>query len=292
MSKLLRTLRWSVPAFCTTARRQDGICGAAARMRPLGVGRRALSLAVLALVSACAAVPELPPVPSYGADMLAGLETKAVLIAGDDSLVVFDNATAGLRRRLMDRGVAVSDIQSLTASKAGGPRVSLSAVTDAVAAMRPSVGQACLVFATSHGGQGLGLLLSPGREFLTPQGLDRALAVGCGNAPTVVVVSGCFSGSFAKAPMNRANRVILTAAREDRTSFGCGAGREFTVYDKCLLDAIDALGGRGKLATWAAISDRTRGCVAAEERRVRVVPSEPQSAFGAAVPGMGLPALR
>ena len=83
--------------------------------------------------------------------------------------------------------------------------------------------------------------------------------------------------------MARPNRVILTAARPDRTSFGCGAGFTYTVYDRCLLDSLDGA------ATWREVSGAVGGCVASEERRRRVTPSEPQASFGEAVAGLPAP---
>jgi hypothetical protein len=125
--------------------------------------------------------------------------------------------------------------------------------------------------------------LAPYREFLTPRALDGALARGCGNAPTVVIVSACYSGAFAEPPMNRANRIILTAARSDRPSFGCKAGRQYTVYDRCLLAALD----HG--ASWPDAYADIRGCVARAEIVGHFTPSEPQAYFGSAVTGMPIP---
>jgi hypothetical protein len=113
--------------------------------------------------------------------------------------------------------------------------------------------------------------------------LDRALTSGCGDAPTVVIISGCFSGSFTKSPMARENRIVLTAAREDRPSFGCGAGSQYTFYDRCLLRAMD------RAATWRAAYDNIRTCVSARESALRFRPSEPQAWFGDAVSKLPLP---
>jgi hypothetical protein len=96
-------------------------------------------------------------------------------------------------------------------------------------------------------------------------------------------MSGCFTGIFAQPPMTRPNRVILTAARPDRTSFGCGAGRTYTVYDACLLDSM-AKGG-----TWETAYAAIRACVVAEERREGATPSEPQAYFGVEVTNLRLP---
>jgi len=215
---------------------------------------------------------------------------KAVLVAGDASLPVFDNAVASVAARLRERGVAKDDIQLLSAApgvvaREGARPASLDGVLDAISTMAPGAGQGCFVFATSHGAPGAGLVLAATHEVLDPAALDAALAEGCGTAPTVVVISACFSGLYARAPMTRPNRIVLTAARPDRTSFGCGAGYTYTVYDRCLLDA---LGGGG---TWRQAYAAIRRCVSAVERQGRFEPSEPQAWFGPAVGDLALPTV-
>ena len=247
-------------------------------------------IGLLSATAACARTPEPPRAQISGAGMPAMPGWKAVLVAGDGSLPVFDDAVAGVAARLRQRdGVAPGDIQRLSAApavvaRAGERPASLDDVLDAVASMRPAAGQGCFVFATSHGAPGYGLVLNAdGREALSPAALDRALARGCGGAPTVVVISSCFSGIFARPPMTRANRIVLTAARPDRASFGCGAGRAYTVYDRCLLSAMDAGGA------WRQAYGSIRRCVASEEKEGGFTPSEPQAWFGPAVADMPLP---
>ena len=238
--------------------------------------RRPVRVALLCLAMAAALLPA-------AAAPAATAPYKAVLIAGDGSLPVFDNAMDGVAADLRRAGAA-ADIMRLSGSGAGrAPPATLVNVVEAIAAMHPAAGQGCLVFATSHGVHGGGLYLSAEEEVLTPTVLDRALRAGCGNAPTVVVVSSCFSGAFAQPPMTRPNRVILTAARVDRTSFGCGAGETYTVYDRCLLGRLP------KGGTWPMAYNAIRGCVSAEERREDVTPSLPQAWFGGAVAGLPLP---
>ena len=234
---------------------------------------RRAALAAMLVLTACA----VPQAASGSAPYVA------VLIAGDGRLPVFDNAVNALNGRLLSRALVVpGEVVRLSATQDGARAASLGHVLDAVGAMRPTPGQACLVFATSHGVPSSGVSLSMTGEVLSPAALDHALLRGCGSAPTVVVVSACFSGSFAAPPMDRANRTILTAARADRTSFGCGAGRTYTVYDSCLLDAM------ARADTWQAVHATVRACVAAEERRERVTPSLPQAAFGPAARDLGL----
>jgi hypothetical protein len=120
------------------------------------------------------------------------------------------------------------------------------------------------------------------RSFLTPNDLDDLLNEHCADKPTVVIASGCFSGIFANGrSMPTANRTILTAARSDRTSFGCNASRHFTVFDECVLDEIDP--GR----PWQAVMDRTRACVSRYETEENFQPpSEPQLYVGRNVEGL------
>ncbi len=205
----------------------------------------------------------------------------AVLVAGDASLPVFDDAVAGMRDRLATGG---AQITRLSADPALGGGTSLAGMLNAVAAMRPARGQGCLVFATSHGAHDGTLLL--GEDFLKPAALDRALSAGCGSAPTVVIISGCFSGGFARGRMQRPNRIILTAARPDRPSFGCGAGLKMTVFDACLLSNMDRMGD------WVAVAAGTKVCVGEAEHAMDAVPSEPQSFFGRDVRTLPVPVVR
>jgi hypothetical protein len=239
-------------------------------------------IAIILLAVATAASAQPPP------EILANLHYKAVLIAGDRSSPAFDHATETMRAMLVARQVAPADIQRLSAARMpafrGEVRSStLAHVLSAIEQLHPAPGQGCFVFATSHGGYDEGLVLVPSENFLTPVALDAALTAGCGDAPTVVIVSGCFSGGFATPPMARANRVILTAARQDRPSFGCGAGFQYTFYDRCLLQAMS------EAPTWLAAYATIRSCVATREQAMHVPPSGPRAWFGEAVRDMPIP---
>ena len=223
-------------------------------------------------------------VPPSGAAAGPQSGYKIVVVAGDGSLPVFDNAAQSLLARLKS---PAGDVQRLSALpdplQAGVRSATLDHVLAAVRSMHPATGQGCLVFATSHGARNEGVWLGVKDEYVTPAALDRALDAGCGDAPTAVVISACFSGSFAQPPMARRNRVVLTAARADHTSFGCQAGRTYTVYDKCLLDGLDAGGD------WRRVYTFLKTCVRAEEKRENVSASNPQGWFGADVANLAPP---
>ena len=100
---------------------------------------------------------------------------------------------------------------------------------------------------------------------------------GQATVPTIVVVSACYSGSFATGKMAKPNRIVLTAARNDRPSFGCQVRRVYNFFDECLLGALP------KSATWRAVANGSRECVRRMERALGERPSEPQAYFGAVV---------
>ncbi|HYM72961.1 MAG TPA: C13 family peptidase [Stellaceae bacterium] len=206
---------------------------------------------------------------------------QAVLVAGDTAQPVFDNAVRAVEMWLAEHGVAASDIHRLNAS--ARPRdptsepATLSQILGRIAGLHSLPGDGCFVFVTSHGGRGQGIYLSREDEFLRPSELARALAVGCAAVPTVVVVSGCYSGSFAQGAMTAPNRIVLTAARLDRPSFGCAAERTYTVFDACLLGSLP------HATTWQNVFGETKGCVQRREHQLGALPSVPQAWFGAAV---------
>ena len=107
---------------------------------------------------------------------------------------------------------------------------------------------------------------------------------GCGTAPTVAVVSACYTGAFAQPPMARPNRIVLTAAAADRPSFGCGAGQQFAFYDECLLRSLHSLP-----RNWPEVIADTGRCVAALEKRDGEPASMPQSTVGTDATGLAVP---
>ena len=78
-------------------------------------------------------------------------------------------------------------------------------------------------------------------------------------------------------------RIILTAARPDRPSFGCQADRTYTYFDECLIAALP------RSPTWRAAFSDTAACVARLEKKLAANPSEPQAWFGAAARNLRVP---
>jgi hypothetical protein len=225
----------------------------------------------------CHGVAQAGPVGAAGS-------WQVVLAAGDDAQPVFDNATREISRRLVAAGVPASNIHRLSASAAevgagvepAGAEILLRRIADLPA--RP--GDRCLIFLTSHGERGAGLWLARSNRALSPEELARALSRGCAAVPTIVVVSACYSGGFATGKMARPNRLILTAARDDRPSFGCQAHRTYNFFDECLLGVLP------QSTTWRTVFNGANRCVRRMEQALRAQPSEPQAYFGASVAGL------
>ncbi|HKU97538.1 MAG TPA: C13 family peptidase [Vineibacter sp.] len=239
-----------------------------------------LAAAIAAFGVGCA---QQQPPPSVSSPSPSGASQptawKVLLVAADDAQPVFSNAVDTLRERLMAFGLPASDISVLkadaTARDAVADRRNLERQPERLAG---PANAGCFVFITSHGYPRGGLVVARSRAVIGPGYLDQMLEKGCGDRPTVVVTSGCFSGVYtADRAMRRPNRVILTAARADLPSFGCGARERYTYYDRCFLESLR----RG--APWQSIADGIGTCVATIERRGGDPASHPQVFIGSGV---------
>ena len=226
----------------------------------------------------------LAALPAPVAIAAAPASWRVVLVAGDDSAPVFDNAIDRLNDLLGGKpGVEIRRLTSDLARQSQGRKVATAKGIDA--ALKDSGAQGCLVFLTSHGSVD-GLYLRQdydNQRNLSPGRLDRMLDKHCGERPTVLVVSACHSGVFIGRATKGDNRVILTAARDDLVSFGCGAQFEFTYFDECLLKSWP------KGGTWKQLFDRTNTCVRLKESELSEAASMPQAFFGAGVKDLKLP---
>ena len=253
---------------------------------------------VFAVSTACVAAPGTPPgqevpLPPVGQ---RSVSLHVLLAAIGNEQPVFDRFVVDLARRLDALEVA----SVTTASASGQVGRKLDTPDDVYAAIRElHAGRSggCFVYLTGHGTpDGLSLPLgagsapAPRRRYaaLRVPRMEAALRDGCGDSPTVVVLSACYSGVYLRPSMKDPNRIVLTAAAADRTSFGCGNDETHTYFDGCFLRSLDAA------ATWRQLAARTSACVARLERRL--LPGErqskPQAWFGQHVRDMLLPSRR
>lgn len=132
------------------------------------------------------------------------------------------------------------------------------------------------LFMTSHGSRKheFEIDLWPYRfDPITPQRL-RELLDASGIGHRVIVVSACYSGGFVPA-LADADTLVITAARADRTSFGCADGNAWTHFGEAYF--AQAL---TQTTSFEEAFHRATALITERERNEKHTPSEPQMQVG------------
>jgi len=120
-----------------------------------------------------------------------------------------------------------------------------------------------LAVKTSANGPVSGVSADGVAEFLAPLNNDLQ----------IIILQACFSGSLIDE-LRSPNRIIMTAAAADRSSFGCNPESDNTWFIRNLNRAM-GMGG-----SWQQVFARTQALVAQDEANVGVPASNPQSFVG------------
>ena len=206
----------------------------------------------------------------------------AVVVAGDfhahsgEPSEAFDNARRDVTRGLVGIGFSQANIDQFSVRPERYPEERLmisepELIGDKLAQMATQARGGCLVYFSSHGGPE-GVMVGP--RLLSPAGLSLMVDEACGERPTAVIISACFSGVFV-TPLSKPDRFVLTAARSDRSSFGCGSSDRYPYFDACVIQTLpDA-------SDFADLGRRVQVCVSAKEKATGMTPpSEPQMFVG------------
>ena len=212
-----------------------------------------------------------------------------VVVAGDDHAhdgehsEVFDNARKKLVQAFAGIGFsAANTIQFSVEPGTAARQTSITGFADGLWNLSGRAPDGCLIYFTSHGTPD-GIVMD--QDILSPEKMEAIVGNACGKKPSVIVMSSCFSGQFVPA-LAGDNRIVITAARADRTSFGCGALNTYTYFDDCFLRALPMADGFAKLGTLV------RECVAFREKQTGAEPpSDPQVSIGAGVKDLAFPKL-
>ena len=204
-----------------------------------------------------------------------------LIVAGDNHAhsgspsAVFDNARHDLARAFAGLGFAPVNIaQFAVTPDPAAQHSAVGAIANTLWDLSARAPDGCLIYFTSHGTPD-GIVIDQG--VLSPDKMGAMVNNACGSKPSVIVMSACFSGQFVPA-LEGENRLVLTAARPDRTSFGCGELDHYTFFDDCVLRAMPLAGDFPKLGSL------TQECVAFREKQMKATPpSEPQLRVGASV---------
>jgi len=133
-----------------------------------------------------------------------------------------------------------------------------------------------LLFLTSHGSETHDLLVALDPlplDQIDPLGLRAALDE-AGIRHRVLVVSSCYSGGFIPL-LADPDTLIITAAREDRSSFGCGVDSDITWFGQAFL--AEAL---NRETDFADAFERAREAIRQREQEVDFEASHPQMYLG------------
>ena len=93
----------------------------------------------------------------------------------------------------------------------------------------------------------------------------------------VLVINACYSGGFVP-PLRGPGTLVLTAARSDRSSFGCGSESDITYFGHAWL--VDAL---NRTDNFVDAFNQARGEIASWEKQDKLTPSEPQIDIGSGI---------
>jgi len=180
--------------------------------------------------------------------------------------------TAGRSIALVNSPATLGDTPIATATN-------LRAVLERLGRVMNPEEDVLFLFITSHGDRRheLAFELPPLQlAQLTPTALARML-VDSNIKWKVLVVSACYSGGFVE-PLKDANTVVITAADDKSSSFGCALGRDFTYFGRAYFD--DAL---ARTFSFTEAFEAAKRTVTEQERAERLAPSSPQIFIGTAM---------
>jgi hypothetical protein len=208
----------------------------------------------------------------------------AIVVSGDfhaahtnNPTETFDNARRDVSAALLRKGFAAANLREFSVRPELYPQQKLAKADPEpiYEGLKQAASQAtggCLIYFSSHGAP-QGVVVDGG--LLDPRTLDAMVTDACGKRPTIVIISACFSGVFVPALADN-NRMILTAARPDRSSFGCSESDKYPYFDACMLESLP------NAHDFVALGPAVQACVARRELETGMrPPSEPQFFVGA-----------
>lgn len=215
----------------------------------------------------------------------------AVIFAGDGSQDVFRNeaeyAQALFEQRFDAKGhvVVLENNPATVATRPLASWTNLQRSLQAIAQKMDPAQDIVLLYLTTHGGSDHVLLVDldplPLNQ-IAPEDVADAFKTTPAMRWKVVIVNACYSGGFIDA-LRDDSTLVVTSARSDRTSFGCGTDSDLTWFGKALL--VDALNQTTSLPAAFAIAREEVAKREAEDAKTdpELLHSEPQIATSASI---------
>jgi hypothetical protein len=241
-----------------------------------------MTLRAVGLVGAVLALA-LQAAPAFAAPAASPFaDWAAVIVAGDyhshegGTTEAFDNARRDVAKAFATAGfsrdhMAEFSVRPELYADTKPMKTDITAIGAELSRLAAEARSGCLIYFTSHGAPQGALM---GDDIMTPNWAARMITGACGERPTVVVISACYSGVFVPL-LEGTNRMVLTAARPDRSSFGCGDSDKYPYFDDCVLQSLP------KTSDFPAMGRSAQLCVTAREQAEKLTPaSEPQLSVG------------
>jgi hypothetical protein len=211
----------------------------------------------------------------------------AIAFGGDGSQDVFRNEVeyvdALMSRRFASPGHTLV-LENNPASLTTRPLASwtnLEGAVDGLAKVMDPREDILVVYLATHGGSDHSLLVD-----MDPIPLDQLDADGLAEILKrhafrwkVVVVNACYSGGFVPK-LSGPGTLVMTSARTDRTSFGCGVDSDITYFGRAWL--VDGL---SNTPDFVEAFGQAKTEIAAWEKKDSLQASEPQIAVGEGIEG-------
>ncbi|HEU4665557.1 MAG TPA: C13 family peptidase, partial [Dokdonella sp.] len=171
------------------------------------------------------------------------IDLYVVAFAGDAQEDVFRNEAEYVEtlfaRRFgaADRTIVLENNAATVATRPLASWTNLQRTLAAIARTMDPAEDVLLLYFTSHGSDDHQLLVDldplPLNQ-IGPDDIADALRTTPAMRWKVIVVNACYSGGFVDA-LRDDSTMVLTSARKDRTSFGCGADSDITWFGKAFL---------------------------------------------------------
>jgi hypothetical protein len=209
----------------------------------------------------------------------------AVAFAGDGSEDVFRNEAEYLDRLVTQRFGSPHHtlvLENNPAALSTRPLASWTNLEDGLEGLAKVMDpkeDILLLYVATHGGSDHSLLVDMDPlplDQLDPEGLVDIFDKHAFRWK-VVVVNACYSGGFVPK-LREAGTLVMTSARSDRTSFGCGADSDITYFGRAwLVDGLNAT------PDFIAAFGQAKNEIASWEKKDSLEPSEPQIDVGAGI---------
>lgn len=167
------------------------------------------------------------------------IDLYLLAVGGDGSQEVFRRETEFVKTQFdrdfgtLGRSLILANSREASSRLPMATATSIQKSLQSIASKMDKQNDILFLFMTSHGSKEHEFVLGQGGMDIANLEADRlgSLLKESGIRWKVIVVSACYSGGFIDALKDR-HTLIITAARHDRTSFGCADENDFTYFGK------------------------------------------------------------